>query len=579
MKSKPPVRRKPKTIASLREALVDPVLFARGILGVDLNDEQIAILQSVRYNRKTVIKACHASGKTFILAVLALWWLARYEDGIVLTTSSTYRQVRTQLWAEIHRLVGSAKVKYPKVNATQIKLRDDNNYALGLSTNRAENFQGYHGRHVLIIADEAPGIEAEVMEAMAGIMAGGDVHLVMAGNPTIPSGAFFDAFHRERPSWNCITIDAFDSPNLQGLTLDYLLLMDPRQGGPLDDNRLPYLVTKRWVYEQYFAWWHGDESSSPIWMSRVRGEFPDQAISALIKLRWLERAKERALREPVPDGGGRLVAGVDVGGGGAETVVYVCERRPKGYRIVDMGFWRAEDTRGKVVRFLEPYRSRLKTVRVDTIGIGHNFGLHLRDQNFPVEFVNVSLPCGSQPNLRENDPAKRFVNEKARSYQYVADLFEHDEVDGLLDEETIAQLLDLQYEIDSRGRMKIESKDDARARRGGSPDRAEALMLAFRAPRKSNRGPYFDREYSRMYAEKGLSTDEIADKLDLFHDEVKEAIKGQPHDDLAYIRSRLETICPGCNQVISIDAERSSSMGQVWHRKCCHKAMFGPDAA
>jgi phage terminase large subunit len=576
MKNKQPIRRKPKKIMFVREALVDPVLFARRILGVDLTDTQIAILQSVRYNPKTAIKACHASGKTFILAVLALWWLARYEDGIVLTTSSTFRQVRTQLWYEIYRLIGSARVRYPKVNSTEIKLRDDNNFALGLSTNRAENFQGYHGQHILIIADEAPGIEAGVMEAMAGIMAGGDVHLVIAGNPTIPSGAFFDAFHRERASWSRITIDAFDSPNLQGLTLDYLLLMDARKGGPLDDNPLPYLVTKRWVYEQYFAWWHGDESSSPIWMSRVRGEFPDQATNALIRLRWLERAKDRALREPASDSGGRLVAGVDVGGGGAETVVYVCERRARGYRIVNMGSWRAEDTRGEVVRFLEPYRSRLTTVRVDGTGIGHNFGLHLRDQNFPVELVNVGLPCRSQPNLRENDPAKRFANEKARSYQTVADLFEHDEVDGLLDEETIAQLADLQYEIDSRGRVKIESKDDARARRSRSPDRAEALMLAIGARRKSNRGPYFDREYSRMYAADGLSADEIAEKLDLSPNEVKEAIKGEPYDDLAYIRSRLETKCPGCNLIISIDAERSSFMGKVWHRKCCDKAMFGP---
>src|SRR6202040_619965 len=131
-------------------------------------------------------------------------------------------------------------------------------------------------------------------EAMAGIMAGGDVHLVMAGNPTIPSGAFFDAFHRERSSWNCITIDAFDSPNLQGLTLEQLLQMDPIEGGPLDQNPVPYLVTRRWVYDQYRVWWLGDERSSPNWMSRVRGQFPDQAKNALIKLAWLERALERA---------------------------------------------------------------------------------------------------------------------------------------------------------------------------------------------------------------------------------------------------------------------------------------------
>lgn len=462
----------------MRDAVIDPTLFARRLLGVDLSEAQVEILQSIRNNRKTAIKACHGVGKTFILAVAVLWWLARYKDGVVLTTSSTYRQVQTQLWFEIHGLIDNARVGYPKVNSTQIKLRGDKNFALGLSTNRAENFQGYHGQHVLVIADEAPGIDSEVMEAMAGIMAGGDVHLVMAGNPTIPSGAFFDAFHRERSSWNCITIDAFDSPNLHGLTREQLLQMDPKEGGPLDQNPVPYLVTRRWVYEQYDAWWHGDESSSPIWMSRVRGEFPDQASNALFRWRWLERAKQRALRDPVRDEGDRLVAGVDVGGGGAETVVYLCERKQRGYRIVNLGFWRAEDTRGEVGRFLEPYRSRLTTVRVDGIGIGHSFGLHLRDQKFPVELVKVGLPCRSQPKLRENDPKKRFANEKARLYQNVADAFERDEIDGLRDEETIAQLADLQYEIDSRGRLKIESKDDARARRSASPDRAEALMLA-----------------------------------------------------------------------------------------------------
>jgi phage terminase large subunit len=404
MKNKRPINRKPKDLTFAREALVDPTLFARRLLKVKLSESQVEILQSIRYNRKTAIKACHGFGKTFILAAAVLWWLARFKDGVVLTTSSTYRQVQTQLWFEIHGLIAGARVRYPKVNSTQIRLRNDKNFALGLSTNRAENFQGYHGQHVLIIADEAPGIDSEVMEAMAGIMAGGDVHLVMAGNPTIPSGAFFDAFHRERSSWKCITIDAFDSPNLQGLTLEQLLQMDPKKGGPLDQNPVPYLVTRRWVYEQYFAWWHGDESGSPIWMSRVRGEFPDQANNALFRLRWLDRAKERALRDPVPDSGGRLVAGVDVGGGGAETVVYVCERKPGGYRIVNLGFWRAEDTRGEVVRFLEPYRSRLATVRVHGTGIGHNFGLHLRDQNFRVELVKVGLPCEASRSSAKTIP-------------------------------------------------------------------------------------------------------------------------------------------------------------------------------
>lgn len=39
--------------------------------------------------------------------------------------------------------------------------------------------------------------------------------------------------------------------------------MDPAEGGPLDDNPFPQLVTRRWVYEQYLAWWRGSEGSSP----------------------------------------------------------------------------------------------------------------------------------------------------------------------------------------------------------------------------------------------------------------------------------------------------------------------------
>ena len=469
----------------VRNVVGDPVLFANHILGVSLWECEAEILRSIKTHRRTAVKACHGVGKTFTLALATLWWLARYREGIVLTTSPTQRQVRTQLWSEIHRAVERAKVPYPKLKTTELKFRDDNNFALGFSTNQAENFQGYHGKQVLIIADEAPGIESGIWDAVAGTMAGGNVHIVMAGNPTIPSGAFFDAFTKERGLWNCFTIDAFDSPNLEGLGLEQLLRLDPAEGGPLERNPFPFLVTKRWVYEQRLAWWHGSESSSPNWLSRVLARFPDQAQNALIKLVWLERAQQRALRNPISDtGSGPLVAGVDVGGGEAETVVYVCECTHDQRRIIRMGAWRGEDTRGQAVNFLNEFRSRLSLVRVDAIGVGHHFGLHLRDCRFPVELVNVGMPCESNPRLGENDPGRRFVNLKAGFYQTLADAFERDQVEGLTDETTIGQLAGLLYELDSHGRMKIESKEKARERGVPSPDRADALMLALCKPRQ-----------------------------------------------------------------------------------------------
>lgn len=217
----------------------------------------------------------------------------------MLTTSPTQRQVRTQLWSEIHRRVAEAKVPYPKLKTTELKFRGDDNFAIGFSTNQAENFQGYHGQHVLIIADEAPGIESGIWDAVAGTMAGGQVHIVMAGNPTVPSGVFFDAFHTERRLWNCLTTGAFDSPNLAGLDLEQLLKLDPAEGGPLDQNPVPYLVTKRWVADQYLAWWHGSAGSSPQWLSRVLAEFPAQAQNALFKLAWRERLSGRYVRRVI----------------------------------------------------------------------------------------------------------------------------------------------------------------------------------------------------------------------------------------------------------------------------------------
>jgi hypothetical protein len=184
--------------AYVRRVVSDPVLFATHILGAELWEREADILRSIQTNWRTAIRACHGAGKTYSLALAALWWLARYPQGIVLTTCPTLRQVRTQVWAEIHRISASSKIPYPELRTTELKFRGEDNFALGLSTNQAENFQGYHGKCVLIIVDEAPGIAAEIWDAIAGAMAGGKVHIVIAGNPTIPSGAFFDAFNRER---------------------------------------------------------------------------------------------------------------------------------------------------------------------------------------------------------------------------------------------------------------------------------------------------------------------------------------------------------------------------------------------
>jgi hypothetical protein len=276
------------------------------------------------------------------------------------------------------------------------------------------------------------------------------------GNPTIASGPFHDAFTANRSAWATFTISAFDTPNLDGVVLDDLLAFSDAD---LDVAPWPSLVTRRWVREKYQEW----GPTHPFWAARVLGEFPTQAPDSLIALSWLEAAGEREAQ----DTGGPVSAGLDVAGPGEdETVLAIVE----GPNVLAITAWADADARGAIVAALAPYRDRLTEVNVDTIGIGYNLALHLGDLGYPVRSVNVAE--------RAND-SERYRNRKAELLWDLRQRFEAGAVAGLIDETTIGQLAGLRYRHDPRGRVEIESKDEASRRGVRSPDRAEAVMLAF----------------------------------------------------------------------------------------------------
>jgi phage terminase large subunit len=442
---------------ALASVIRDPVRFCRGLLRQDLWPLQEAILRAVASRPRTAVKACHASGKTFVAAVAVLWFVTRYRDGIVVTTAPTWTQVEKLLWGEIHRAVQASRIAFPQLNKTELRI-GPGNYAVGLSTDQGVRFQGFHGR-VLIVVDEAPGVKADIWEAIEGIRAGGDVRVLALGNPTIASGPFHAAFTSNRDGWGTFTISAFDSPNLTDLSLDELLALPD---SALDECARPYLVTRRWVREKYSEWGPGH----PLWEARVLGQFPTQAEDALISLAWLEDAARR----PAADRGGRLAAGLDVAGPGEdETVLVITEAEG----IVGLHAWADQDPRGAVVAALAPYRHRLDVVNVDAAGIGYYLAKHLQDLGYPVRPVNV----GERASDRE-----RYANLKAEFYWGLRQRFQAGDVAGLTDERTIGQLAGIRYRHTARGQVEIERKEDARKRGVKSPDRAEAVMLAFARP-------------------------------------------------------------------------------------------------
>ena len=201
----------------------------------------------------------------------------------------------------------------------------------------------------------------------------------------------------------------------------------------------------------------------------LEAEFIADLAGALIEWRWLDEARSKpAAYDPAA---GPVHGGLDVAGPGEDATVLVLRQ---GDAILDLAAWLDPDPRGSVLARLAPWRHRgLERVTVDTAGIGHYLARHLEDHGITVSDVNV----GDRP--WSTDGAERYANLKAELYWSLRERFADGEVSGLEDRTLLSQLAGLRYEHDSRGRVKIESKQDAVKRGLKSPDRAEALMLAF----------------------------------------------------------------------------------------------------
>src|SRR5262245_64801885 len=174
--------------AALADVVCDPVRFCRGFLCQDLWALEEDILRAVATRSRVAVKACHASGKTYVAAVAVLWFVTRFRDGIVVTTAPTWTQVEKLLWGEIHRAAQSSRIAFPQLNKTELRI-GPGNYAIGLSTDQGVRFQGFHGR-ILIVIDEAPGVKADIWEAIEGIRAGGDGRGLARGKPRSRRGPF-----------------------------------------------------------------------------------------------------------------------------------------------------------------------------------------------------------------------------------------------------------------------------------------------------------------------------------------------------------------------------------------------------
>ncbi len=456
----------------------DPAAFVREVLGGKPWPTQEAVLQALADHQRVTVRSCHGVGKTWLAACSVLWFLYTREPAVVLTTAPTHRQVKEVLWREIrrqHRRMwpdpkgasqgSGTQHGFPpafspawrgELRETALRLADDR-FALGLTTDEADRFQGFHSPHVLVVVDEASGVNEEIFQAIQGVLTGEEARLLLIGNPLHARGTFYES-HRSS-TWQGFCISAFDTPNLCGSTIE--MLADPA----IREVRasVPGLVTRRWVWDRYQDW----GADSPMYQTRVLGEFPDFATDALIPLSWIRDAMARSLEEV--SGAGPVVLGADIARfGDCESAV--CVRQ--GARVLALRCWRGADlmeTARRIAGMAQEWGAR--QVLVDGVGLGGGVVDRLRELGAPgLQEVNV----GRAPRNSE-----RFCMLRDELFFGLRDRLRAGDLCLPNDAVLAEQLASLTYRITPRGQQTVGSKGEMREQGLPSPDRADALVLSF----------------------------------------------------------------------------------------------------
>src|SRR6478735_5267737 len=104
----------PTTDADLVRAYPnDPVGFARDILGITLWSRQIEIVESITKHKRVAVVSGHRLGKSWSLAILAIWFFCSFPKARVVIMAATDRQVNSIIWRAVRQLCRQARLPIP----------------------------------------------------------------------------------------------------------------------------------------------------------------------------------------------------------------------------------------------------------------------------------------------------------------------------------------------------------------------------------------------------------------------------------------------------------------------------------
>ncbi|MFC4305785.1 DEAD/DEAH box helicase family protein [Cohnella boryungensis] len=449
----------------------DPVSFAQDMLGMDPDDWQREVMMDVAQYRLTSVRSGQGVGKTGAEAALVIWFLCCRPNPKVVCTAPTRQQLYDVLWAEVAKWLESSMVKnLLKWTKTKVYMvgHEERWFATARTATRPENMAGFHEDHMLFIVDEASGVADPILETILGTLTGEDNKLAMFGNPTRTAGVFYDSHNRDRARFCTHKVDSRDSKRTSRENIQMLI-------------------------DKYGA-------ESDVVRVRVYGEFPKAEADSFIALELAEFAAGATVEEA----GDTLHLGVDVARfGDDETVI-----APRiGMKVYKLRCYNKQDTMVTVGWVISTAREMLRKyqqlrkveIKIDDSGVGggvtdrlNEIVLEERLRGWRVTpVINGSSPTKHATEHYENRGTETWADLRDLLQESLSKYIQGKPAALELpnDDRLVTQLSQRKYRMTSKGKLALERKEDMKKRGLDSPDRADAVVLAFVEPARS--GVYF----------------------------------------------------------------------------------------
>jgi len=474
----------------------DWCLAADELLGVTLDEDQKEILRAIQNNRLISVVSGTARGKDFIAAVAAFLFLYLTpefdEKGNlvgntkVAMTAPTGRQVENIMYPEITRLYYMAKKNFPILpgRLTGCDIRTDNEewFLTGFKADEhnQEAWTGFHAVNTMFVVTEASGIPENIFTAIEGNLQGNS-RLLIVFNPNIISGYAANSQKSER--WSKFRLDCLNAPNVIKKEIiipgqvDYEWVKDKVENWCAPISEYDYLPE-----EGDFIFEGNHYRPDDTFRIKVRGMFPKEGENVLVPLSWIEAAEEnyRNNRSRI-ELSKKLNLGVDVAGMGRDSsVIY-----PRYDNVIERPIKHQSNGKADHMHIAGIVASKIgkswyNNAYIDTIGEGA--GVYSRLEELGHKNVFSCKFSEGAAGLKDVTGQYEFENMRAYLFWAIRDFFNPRNKqnpmlcpNGSLKEELTA----IRWFFASNGKVKIEPKDEIKARLKRSPDDADSLANTF----------------------------------------------------------------------------------------------------